>query len=110
MKEDNVSQSSIRSGADGRTLTWRPAGFLIAAMSGLFDFYHVLIAPLLTTHSGLSCRFEPTCSRYARTAMLRFGVGRGGYLTLRRLARCHPLGGYGYDPVPDAPSAGSGNH
>jgi putative membrane protein insertion efficiency factor len=47
-----------------------------------------------------ACRFEPTCSRYAYTAVERYGALRGGWLAARRLLRCHPWGGSGYDPVP----------
>lgn len=64
----------------------------------LVRIYQIAISPLL----GSRCRFEPTCSTYALTALRRHGVLRGGGLTLRRLARCHPWGGQGYDPVPDA--------
>lgn len=60
--------------------------------------YQVAISPLLPG----SCRFTPTCSEYARIAIERFGPARGLWLALRRLARCHPLGGFGPDPVPDA--------
>ncbi len=59
--------------------------------------YQVVISPLL----GNRCRFDPTCSAYALQALRQHGVLRGGGLTLRRLARCHPWGGRGYDPVPD---------
>ena len=59
-------------------------------------FYQLCISPLL----GLSCRFTPTCSEYARQAILKHGPIRGLYLAIRRLLRCHPWGGSGYDPVP----------
>jgi putative membrane protein insertion efficiency factor len=47
-----------------------------------------------------ACRFDPTCSAYAETAITTHGVGKGLYLSTRRVMRCHPLGGKGYDPVP----------
>lgn len=47
-----------------------------------------------------SCRFVPTCSQYAIEALRKYGPLKGSWLTLRRLARCHPWGGSGYDPVP----------
>lgn len=47
-----------------------------------------------------SCRFTPSCSAYAVEAIETHGALRGGWLTLRRLGRCHPWGGHGYDPVP----------
>ncbi|MDX9703710.1 MAG: membrane protein insertion efficiency factor YidD [Candidatus Auribacterota bacterium] len=50
------------------------------------------------------CRYLPTCSQYALTAVQKRGVIIGCWLTVRRLLRCHPWGGYGYDPVPDAPT------
>lgn len=49
---------------------------------------------------GAACRYEPSCSEYALRAVERHGVARGGWLAARRLGRCHPLGGSGYDPVP----------
>jgi len=47
-----------------------------------------------------SCRYLPTCSAYAIEAVERYGVVKGGWLSARRLARCHPWGGSGFDPVP----------
>lgn len=58
--------------------------------------YQWCISPLLPA----ACRYEPTCSHYAVEAIERHGLARGGWLTLRRLLRCHPWGGAGYDPVP----------
>ena len=47
-----------------------------------------------------TCRYQPSCSAYAMTALQRYGAARGGWLAARRLLRCHPWGGCGYDPVP----------
>jgi putative membrane protein insertion efficiency factor len=59
-------------------------------------FYQLCISPLL----GPSCRFTPTCSEYARQALIKHGPVKGLWLAFRRLLRCHPWGGSGYDPVP----------
>ncbi len=59
-------------------------------------FYQLCISPLTPP----SCRFVPTCSQYAVEAIRRHGVVRGGWLAVKRLLRCHPWGGSGYDPVP----------
>ena len=59
--------------------------------------YRLAISPLL----GPRCRFHPSCSAYAVEALRRHGAARGGWLAVRRIARCHPWGGSGVDPVPD---------
>jgi hypothetical protein len=58
--------------------------------------YQICISPLLPP----SCRFTPTCSQYAIEALRKHGPVRGLWLTVKRLLRCHPWGGSGYDPVP----------
>jgi len=71
---------------------------------GLIRFYRAAISPLLPA----SCRYTPTCSEYAETAVRRHGALRGGWMAARRLLRCHPFGGRGYDPVPGAGSCDDG--
>jgi len=63
---------------------------------GLISLYRYGISPLLPPR----CRFQPTCSAYALEAVRRHGPLRGGLLASRRVLRCHPWGGHGYDPVP----------
>ena len=58
--------------------------------------YQLVISPLLPP----SCRFAPTCSCYAMEALANHGALRGGWLAIKRIGRCHPWGGEGYDPVP----------
>ena len=58
--------------------------------------YQLCISPMLPK----ACRFEPTCSQYAAEAIMKLGIFRGTWLAVRRILRCHPWGGSGYDPVP----------
>jgi len=62
----------------------------------LIKLYQYLISPLI----GPKCRFTPTCSHYAVEAFKKHGLFKGGWLTIRRISRCHPWGGSGPDPVP----------
>ena len=73
----------------GRVIAW--------PLIGLVVVYQWTIAKLLPP----ACRFEPTCSWYSREALRRHGAFRGTWLTIRRISRCRPGGGMGYDPVPD---------
>jgi len=76
----------------------------LASALGAVTAYRWFISPLLMATAGPACRFEPTCSEYAHQALAVHGLGRGLYLTLRRLLRCRPMGGWGYDPVPAHPA------
>lgn len=58
--------------------------------------YQIIISPLL----GPSCRFTPTCSQYAVEAIQKYGPFKGSWLSFKRIIKCHPWGGSGYDPVP----------
>lgn len=62
--------------------------------------YRLLLSPWV----GHGCRYQPTCSAYALEALEKHGGFRGGYLAVKRILSCHPLGGSGYDPVPDGKS------
>ena len=68
--------------------------------------YRLLLSPWV----GHGCRFQPTCSAYSLEALERHGAVKGTYLTLRRILRCHPWGGHGYDPVPQADAGGDTHH
>ncbi|MFC5521946.1 membrane protein insertion efficiency factor YidD [Polaromonas jejuensis] len=71
------------------------------ALIGLVKGYRLLLSPWL----GSACRFEPTCSAYSLQALQQHGAAIGSYLTLRRLARCHPWCEGGHDPVPPVSAA-----
>jgi len=68
---------------------------------GIVRFYQLFISPFL----GPRCRFQPTCSSYALEAISTHGGAKGGWLAIKRIAKCHPWGGFGYDPVPQSDSS-----
>ncbi len=72
----------------GQVLAW--------PLLGLVWLYRHTVSPWL----GNNCRFEPSCSVYAAEAVRKYGAFRGTWLAAKRIARCHPWGGSGYDPVP----------
>lgn len=78
----------------GRSLS--PSLWPRRLLAGAIRVYQRFVSPLFPRR----CRFYPTCSEYARQALLRYGIVKGSYLGLRRLLRCHPWHPGGYDPVP----------
>jgi putative membrane protein insertion efficiency factor len=84
-------------------MTRVPSAILLALIAG----YQRWVSPLFAPH----CRFHPSCSAYAAGAISEHGAVRGGWLALRRVARCQPFGRGGYDPVPSSvPSRARGAH
>ena len=80
-------------------------------LRSIIRIYQCTLSPLLSLLCGpeSGCRFTPTCSEYFLQAVEKHGVGRGAWLGLKRLGRCQPWGGSGYDPVPVAESLASGS-
>ncbi|AFC24396.1 hypothetical protein SGRA_1661 [Saprospira grandis str. Lewin] len=62
----------------------------------LIQFYRKFLSPFLPS----SCRYQPTCSAYGLEAIKKYGPFKGGWMTIKRIGRCHPWGGHGHDPVP----------
>ena len=69
---------------------------LAKLLLALIAFYRTCISPLTPP----ACRYTPTCSQYAQEAIKKYGPFKGGWLALKRILRCNPWGGSGYDPVP----------
>jgi len=65
----------------------------------LINIYQNTLSTLFRILFGKGCRFQPTCSEYAKEALDKYGIIKGTGLSLKRLSRCHPWGGSGYDPV-----------
>ena len=74
---------------------------VVGLLSACIGAYRLALRPLLPAN----CRYTPGCSDYAVEALKRHGALRGGWLAARRVCRCHPWGGFGYDPVPGDPLA-----
>ena len=70
--------------------------FFLKLLTLPISLYQFVISPLL----GKNCRFEPTCSQYFKEAIIEHGIIVGVFLGTKRVLRCHPFGGFGYDPVP----------
>lgn len=97
--------AAMRGGAKGRRLAGKVRntarkgaadGLGARILVALIDFYRQWISPLKPP----TCRYRPTCSQYAKEAILRYGPWRGGFMAFRRVMRCHPLRSGGWDPVP----------
>lgn len=69
---------------------------LSAIIIVMIKVYQWIISPLI----GPKCRYTPTCSQYSIQAIQKHGLAKGIWLTIKRVGRCHPWGGHGYDPVP----------
>ena len=63
---------------------------------GFIRFYQYAISPMIPPR----CRYTPTCSQYAVESIQKYGASKGGWLAIKRIVRCNPFGGSGYDPVP----------
>ena len=81
-----------------------------AAVRALLVFYKHAVSPVLHAAAPGACRFQPTCSEYAAIALAEHGMMRGGWMTVQRLLRCHPLHSGGFDPVPARRSASCTGH
>ena len=90
------SPSSSPSQGEG-TAKWAPRMVGV----GIVAIYRAAISPVIHALNGPACRFEPSCSEYARDAIAMHGMVRGGAMAIWRIARCNPVGGHGFDPVPD---------
>ena len=77
----------------------RISAVLRAIAVGAIAIYRSVVSPVIHAINGPACRFEPSCSEYARGAIAEHGVVRGGAMAIWRIARCNPMGGHGYDPV-----------
>jgi len=96
-RQSNILNVAPRAEASSPTKAAWLNQALTAVMLAVIAFYRRWFSPLL----GPRCRFIPSCSAYGQEAISRHGPWRGGWLTVRRLSRCHPFTPCGCDPVPD---------
>lgn len=93
---DSAHVADVASGAAQTGVSVASRSFAASVALLALRCYQAVLSPFM----GGACRFEPSCSKYATTAIEEHGLFRGSGLALRRLARCHPFGGFGFDPVP----------
>lgn len=91
-----MERMEISKGKGYRTLKQAVKSFLTRLLILPIRFYQLCISPLTPP----SCRYTPTCSEYCLLAIRKHGPGKGLWLCVKRISRCHPWGGHGYDPVP----------
>jgi putative membrane protein insertion efficiency factor len=94
-----MTAASTSGAASSTARTRVPPGASLPARAALvlIRVYKIALSPLFAG----SCRYMPGCADYMTESIARFGFLRGGWLGTRRVCRCHPFGGHGYDPVPD---------
>ena len=95
MKVSRRNSQAFLGGASAIDIQPHSVGARVAL--ALIRAYKVLLSPLFAG----SCRFVPSCATYSSEAISRFGLLRGSWLGARRICRCHPFGGHGFDPVPN---------
>ena len=98
MADNNLTSNPFfraRAGKEDRNLARAPRFVAV----GIVAIYRAAVSPVIHAVNGPACRFEPSCSVYARDAIARYGIVRGGIIAIWRVARCNPIGGHGFDPV-----------
>jgi putative membrane protein insertion efficiency factor len=87
----------------------QPLQWFSLVVLAIIEAYRAVLSPVLLSMWGPGCRFEPTCSAYAAGAIARYGLVSGGWMAVKRLLKCQPLGGWGFDPIPSTRSANGNN-
>lgn len=101
MRRDDLTPNPFPNGKGDRTEETRFAVVRVARLIavGAIAIYRAAVSPVIHALNGPACRFEPSCSAYAREAIAEYGIVRGGAMAVWRVARCNPMGGNGFDPV-----------